>query len=51
MPRARTVQPDQVWGAAAGLLTGAPLRAEVCHIFAGVVPSTQPDAGGLSGGL
>lgn len=35
-------------GAAAdrGLLAGAPLRAEVCHIFAGVALESQPDAAG-----
>lgn len=32
--------------AAAGLLAGAPLRAEVCHIFAGVALESQPDAAG-----
>ena len=32
--------------AAAGLLAGAPLRAVVCHIFAGVALESQPDAAG-----
>ena len=32
--------------AAAGLLAGTPLRAEVCHIFAGVALESQPDAAG-----